>query len=177
MEGSIAAQVLKETWEQKIRNATNGELGFNNMGSFEVDGVNLVKEKYQTDMESIYEMYPAYKDSIGEGVARSVEMQQQEKEYVQDYDNAIASGLKRSEIKESGTHEQKIGFLLKLEDTALDQYGRDKVNLIANVPADVVDSLRKEYISWVESDPTLLPWYRRHLQSTWGPIEIRSLSQ
>tara|TARA_R100001082_G_scaffold99658_2_gene68481 strand:- start:9729 stop:13109 length:3381 start_codon:yes stop_codon:yes gene_type:complete len=177
MEGSIAAQSLKETWEQKIRNATNGELGFNNMGSFEVDGINLVKDKYQTDMEAIYEMYPAYKESIGEGVGKSVEMQQKEKDYVQDYDNAIASGKKRSEVKENGTHEEKIGFLLKLEDTALDQYGRDRVNLIANVPADVVDRLRKEYISWVESDPTLLPWYRRHLQSTWGPIEIRSLSE
>jgi len=177
MEGSIAAQALKETWEQKIRKATNGEKGFANMGSFAVDGVNLVKEKYDTDMEAIYEMYPAYKDSIAEGVARSVEMQQKEKDYVQDYDNAIASGMTRSEIKETGTHEQKIGFLLKLEDASLDDNGRDKVNLIANVPADEVDLIRKEYISWVESDPTLLPWYRRHLQSTWGPIEIRSLSE
>lgn len=181
MEGAKAAQVLKETWDTKIREVTKGEKDFSDMSSsyFDAsgDGVSNIKQMFDIDMEQIYTDFPEYKDSIGEGVARGVEMQQKEKDYMKAYHDADDSGLTYKAIKENGTHEQKIGALLSIEDAALDEYGRDRVNLIANVPPEDVDWVRKEYISWVESDPTLLPYYRRHLQSTWGPIEIRKLSE
>ena len=86
---------------------------------------------------------------------------------------------------ESGTVEQKAGFLINMSNVTLSQYPAGTLSAAENVP-DVADPAKGEFfsvqnmrevaITWVEDDPTLIPYYRRYLQPIWGPIENRSLA-
>ena len=167
VEGSKKVQALKYGWEDMLQ-STYG------VSFAQINRVEGAKEAFDSEMELIYDQYPAYFKSIPEGVAGAVRRGQEEKEFIEAYEQ---SGISNKNMIEQGTREQKIGMMLIFNDGALDAYGRDPINVAANVPADVVDQMREVFISWVEDDPTLLPAYRRYFQRIWGPIETRRLSR
>lgn len=166
VEGSKKVQALKYAWEDMLQNVYGVSFA-------QINQVEGAKEAFDSEMELIYDQYPAYYKSIPQGVAGAVQRSQEEKDYMEEYRN---SGISNAEMIEKGTREQKIGMMLTFSDECLDVYKRDPINEAANVPADVYDGMREVFISWVEDDPTLLPAYRRYFQRTWGPIETRRLS-
>ena len=203
-EGAIAVAGLKQSYDQAIRQYYGQRVGkidssgnpvFNEDGTratefeseYDFSNINnedlsTFKKLYLEDLQALYDKYPAYYEGIAESVGFSVKKQQDMKEYVDAFKD---SGLSVNELMESGTVEQKAGFLINMSNVTLSQYPAGTLSAAENVP-DVADPAKGEFfsvqnmrevaITWVEDDPKLIPYYRRYLQPIWGPIENRSLA-